>query len=192
MKNHSDKPGTGSYENQTEGPDTFNLISQFIENIGKRKLCGIISCKFCMNGRAGICQERTDCRSRAIQFVKLAAMISCSLSPDCIRTDRTSAFFKAFRYSMPRMLFGSFKMSAHRGSPVQKMTAVCRAAGNDLPSFNSCRRISRYCSGSSTKRPAIFCSRGRSLHSLPKQTESTIPRLSKREIAPRAKIQHFR
>lgn len=156
MKNHSDKPGTGSYENQTEGPDTFwNLISQFIENIGKRKLCGIISCKFCMNGRAGICQERTDCRSRAIQFVKLAAMISCSLSPDCIRTDRTSAFFKAFRYSMPRMLFGSFKMSAHRGSPVQKMTAVCRAA-NDLPSFNSCRRISRYCSGSSTKRPAIF------------------------------------
>ncbi len=71
----------------------WNLISQFIENIGKRKLCGIISCKFCMNGRAGICQEGTDRRSRAIQFVKLAAMISCSLSPDCIRTDRTSAFF---------------------------------------------------------------------------------------------------
>ena len=117
---------------------------------------------------------------------ELTVMIMGAGSFDRVGMILLSSFLIAFRYSIPRMLFGSPENSSEGGILCVSETARMRAADRKVRSSVLFQKKTVFCR--SFKRMSATRSRAsRSLHSLPKQRQSTIPRPFRRDTAPVAK-----
>ena len=97
-------------------------------------------------------------------------------------------FFKAFKYSIAKVLFGWFKMLEYFWSFKYSNIAFSLAFGKESPFFNSSFKNSTYCFGSSYKITEILFNISISEFSEPNETVSTIFKEFKSFIAPSAKF----